>query len=163
VTLDGSQSTDANNDQLTYKWTAPSGITLSSTTIAKPTFTAPEVSQDTQFTFGLVVNDGLVNSDPVTVKVTVRNVIAGISNPDPFVYRVFPNPSTGIFTIETAERTGIKTVITVCNSVGTEVYRKEIIDTAKFRVDLSGQPNGVYLFMVSSNNQQSVRKIVILK
>ncbi|OUU68270.1 MAG: hypothetical protein CBC27_11925, partial [Opitutia bacterium TMED67] len=41
VTLDASGSSDGDSDPLTYAWTAPSGITLSSTTAAKPTFTAP--------------------------------------------------------------------------------------------------------------------------
>ena len=45
VTLDGSGSTDANNDTLTYKWVLlakplGSAAALSSTTSAKPTFTA---------------------------------------------------------------------------------------------------------------------------
>jgi len=74
VTLDGSASTDANNDQLTYLWTAPTGITLSSNTAQKPTFTAPEVTADTPYTFSLVVNDGKVNSAADQVVVTVKQV-----------------------------------------------------------------------------------------
>ncbi len=74
VTLDGSGSTDPDNDALTYLWTAPSGITLSSGTDAKPTFTAPDVTADQTYTFGLVVNDGKVNSSVSQVTVTVKNV-----------------------------------------------------------------------------------------
>jgi hypothetical protein len=74
VTLDGSASTDANNDPLTYLWTAPAGITLSSNTAQKPTFTAPEVTADTPYTFSLVVNDGKVNSAADLVVVTVKQV-----------------------------------------------------------------------------------------
>ena len=45
VTLDGSASSDVNNDTLTYKWTlvavpAGSAATLTGATSAKPTFTA---------------------------------------------------------------------------------------------------------------------------
>ena len=74
VTLDGSGSTDANSDALTYSWTAPSGITLSSATVAKPTFTAPNVTTDQTFTFSLVVNDGKVNSAADEVVITVKNL-----------------------------------------------------------------------------------------
>jgi ACT domain-containing protein len=74
VTLDGSGSSDPNSDALTYLWTAPNGITLSSPTAAKPTFTAPEVITNTDYTFSLVVNDGLVNSTADEVAITVRNV-----------------------------------------------------------------------------------------
>jgi hypothetical protein len=59
---------------LTYNWTAPSGITLSSATAAKPTFTAPEVAANTNYTFVLTVNDGLVNSSVSEVIVTVKNI-----------------------------------------------------------------------------------------
>jgi hypothetical protein len=74
VTLDGSASSDPDSDPMTYKWTAPAGITLSSTTVAKPTFTAPEVTADKTYTFSLVVNDGTLNSDADEVVITVKNV-----------------------------------------------------------------------------------------
>ena len=74
VTLDGSLSADADQDNLTYKWTAPVGITLSSGSAQKPTFVAPEVTQDTRFTFYLVVNDGFTDSPTDQVLVTVKQV-----------------------------------------------------------------------------------------
>jgi hypothetical protein len=74
VTLDGSASSDPDNNALTYNWTAPSGVTLSSTTAAKPTFTAPEVSANTTYTFSLIVNDGTTNSTADQIVVTVKQV-----------------------------------------------------------------------------------------
>ncbi|MDP2167086.1 MAG: DUF1566 domain-containing protein, partial [Thermodesulfovibrionales bacterium] len=75
VTLDGSGSSDANGDLLTYKWTLtsmPSGSTaaLSSTTAAKPTFTA---DKDGSYVASLVVNDGTVDSAADTVMITAGN------------------------------------------------------------------------------------------
>ncbi len=74
VQLDGSGSTDADGNPLTYQWTAPAGITLSSANVSKPTFTAPEVIQDTPFAFTLVVNDGTVSSTADQVVITVKQI-----------------------------------------------------------------------------------------
>ena len=76
VTLDGSKSTDANNDTLNYKWvlvSKPSGstATLSLGTAAKPTFTA-DLPGD--YTATLIVNDGLVDSPIVGVKITATAI-----------------------------------------------------------------------------------------
>ena len=66
VTLDGTYSTDADNDQITYKWTllqkpSSSAAVLSSTTSARPTFKA-DVAGD--YVAQLIVNDGKVDSTP---------------------------------------------------------------------------------------------------
>jgi len=74
VSLTGKASYDPDGDALSYKWTAPSGIKLSSETDAMPTFVAPEVSTDTQYTFLLVVNDGQTDSAPDEVVITVLQV-----------------------------------------------------------------------------------------
>ncbi len=78
VLLDGSASSDPDGNPLTYKWTAPAGITLSSATVQKPTFTAPEVTINTSYTISLVVNDGLADSPADQVVITVKNLINGI-------------------------------------------------------------------------------------
>ncbi len=75
VTLDGSASSDADNDAITYLWTAPEGITLNSTTVAKPTFNAPEVEVETEYTFSLVVYDSENYSESSSMIVMVKNVV----------------------------------------------------------------------------------------
>src|ERR1035437_7877162 len=62
VTLDGSKSSDANGDSLTYAWTlatkpAGSAASLSSSTSAMPTFTADVAGT---YVATLIVNDGKV-------------------------------------------------------------------------------------------------------
>ena len=72
VTLDGSQSTDANSDQLSYLWTLSlrpedSGLALTDPTAVTQTFT-PDV--DGLYQFSLSVSDGDDQSQPDDVDVT---------------------------------------------------------------------------------------------
>jgi len=72
VTLNGSASTDPDNgpSPLSYSWTKIAGpnVSLTGATTAGPKFT-PSVKG--LYTFGLIVNDGLVNSTSASVKITV--------------------------------------------------------------------------------------------
>ena len=47
VTLDASGSRDEDFDELSFTWTAPEGIELSSTSVTYPTFTAPSLDKNT--------------------------------------------------------------------------------------------------------------------
>lgn len=74
VTLDGSGSSDADNDTLTFAWQinqAPAGsvAALNDATVVGPTFT-PDLAG--AYVLQLIVNDGTVNSAPSTVTITVN-------------------------------------------------------------------------------------------
>ena len=81
VTLNGSASSDANGDPLTYSWTLtsrPSGsaASLSSTTTANPTFTA-DVGHS--YVASLIVSDGQLSSTAATVSITAFTPMLGAS------------------------------------------------------------------------------------
>ena len=74
VTLDGSGSSDPDDDPLRYRWNQLSGepVVLSSQNVVNPTFTAPEgLTVDAVLRFRLLVTDpsGRFDSDTVTVTV----------------------------------------------------------------------------------------------
>ena len=79
VQLNGSSSSDADHDSLTYEWTIESQpetstATLSGITTATPNFTA---DVDGLYVFSLIVNDGILNSasDTVAVIAITPNII----------------------------------------------------------------------------------------
>ncbi len=82
VTLDGSGSSDADGNALTYRWTQTGGanVSLSGSSSVQATFESPDVGigSSVDLTFELRVSDGqAINAD--TIVVTVN----GVSNSDP--------------------------------------------------------------------------------
>jgi hypothetical protein len=86
VTLDGSASKDTDGDALTYSWkqTAGPSIILNNVNTAKPSFTTPSVSSETQLMFSLSVKDdkGAV-SNPAEVTITVKPVLTPTPSREP--------------------------------------------------------------------------------
>lgn len=101
VLLDGSASSDADGDTLTYSWTltAPSGssATLSDSTVVNPTFTA---DAEGSYAVELIVNDGTEDS-PVDSMTVISEFIAMYPNaPDSYEGAAGDNDPTTAGTIE---------------------------------------------------------------
>ncbi len=78
VTLDGSKSTDPENETLSYAWKQIGGqsVTLSNASVSNPTFTTPTVGTTGEaLTFELTVTDqgGLQSSATCIINITWRN------------------------------------------------------------------------------------------
>jgi hypothetical protein len=124
VGLDGSGSSDADGDALTYAWTQLSGgpVSLSGASTATPSFIAPDVSSPTDLVFQLVVGDGeFTDSDSVTIQVSpnggssVGKVKVGESTVDISLdTALFVDPLAGV-----ASETEITTVLHDLNGVDT--------------------------------------------
>ena len=82
VTLDGSGSSDADPQTITYLWeqTAGTTVTLSSTTAVSPTFTTPITPAAQTLTFELTINDGGGGITTDTVNIGVLANRAPVAN-----------------------------------------------------------------------------------
>ena len=94
VTLDGSGSSDPDDDPLKYRWNQYRGerVALSSRDVVNPTFTAPrELTADVVLNFRLLVTDpgGRFDTDTVEVTVTVTDENPG-KPPPPIVSAATP-------------------------------------------------------------------------
>ncbi|MDD2789139.1 MAG: PKD domain-containing protein [Sulfurimonas sp.] len=82
VTLNGSASSDANGDLLTYTWSVVSStgttVALSDATAMSPSF---EVDTNGTYVLQLIVNDGTVDSEADTVTITATSAnVAPVAN-----------------------------------------------------------------------------------
>jgi len=74
VSLDGSLSSDPDQDVISYKWTSLDGIILFDPLSVSPSFIAPQVNSSKVYRFKLEVNDGVIGSLTDTVKITDVNL-----------------------------------------------------------------------------------------
>ena len=96
VTLDGSGSSDPDDDPLRYRWNQLSGepVVLSSQNIVNPTFTAPEgLTTDAVLRFRLLVTDPSSRFDSDTVTITVEQGSSPPLTEDRIYY--FPHLAVG--------------------------------------------------------------------
>jgi hypothetical protein len=65
--------------------------------------------------------------------------------------RVYPNPSNGLFQFKINNyELGIKNVVEVYNMIGEKIYTQSNIQNATFSIDLKGNPAGIYLYSITT-------------
>jgi hypothetical protein len=106
----------------------------------------------------LTVTDGenentIVKEDYITVHYWV-----GFEERDDLMYKLYPNPSNGMFTLEVNSVVSVQ----IRNTVGSLIYENNHV-SAKERIDMSQQAKGVYFVTVRNETQSFVEKIVISK
>ena len=92
-----------------------------------------------------------------TVSITVRPCTSiNNSSAEQFNFNIYPNPSDGVFMIESDAPIFI---IKVYNQLGMLVYRG-LTENGKHNIDLSNQANGIYFVEVQNKNSLKTQKLI---
>jgi hypothetical protein len=106
-------------------------------------------------------NDCFRISDPKTIP----SEIVGIEDPDPFEdVKIYPNPTTGMFTIEMNNNVFGEIVIDIITQNGSKILNIKFEKTTEHfssQIDLSGQAKGMYLINLSLDKFRAVRKVLV--
>lgn len=80
-------------------------------------------------------------------------------------FSLFPNPTTGLITIDAPSLKEEHLNIYVFNSVGQLVMQKEnqYTDSGRLRIDLNPYHNGIYLISINADGEQIQKKVVLEK
>ena len=96
----------------------------------------------------------------VTTQLTV-NLCTGIAPIDGLpTVKLYPNPSNGQFTLDCANISSGKVVITVYNIVGKEIYTS-VLHANQSIIDLTGQASGIYFVRVQNEQGFVTKRLVI--
>ena len=178
VQLDGSGSYDPEGETLAYLWTAPPEIQLSDSTNMQPTFTAPNVSDSTEFSIELIVYDGECYSDPSTVIITVLYIVGIDENPikaAPKEFRLYPNypnpfnpvttisydlPEDGLVELSVYNMRGEKVATLLKGSQEAGSYRLNWDGTSQ-----SGEivASGIYFLRIVSGSYCKTNKMIFIR
>ena len=112
-----------------------------------------------KYPFGRDTINGSGGEYPLIAKWTCDDNEQGIPNESirPDEAKLFPNPNNGQFTIIIASKANqFLGSIEVYNMLGEKVYSQYSIPTSQYTLDISNQPNGVYLYRIIANNGELI-------
>jgi hypothetical protein len=134
-----------------YSW-YPSAF-LNTTTIANPT-ASPTVT----ITYYAKITDTAGCYAIDSVKVFVDSCFVGVTEENISTYiNIYPNPSTGIFTLQMPEGE-----IEIYNALGENIYSSKIFSKAS-EIDLDKQQNGIYFLRLKTEKGIETRKIILTR
>jgi hypothetical protein len=74
-------------------------------------------------------------------------------------FKVYPNPTTGIFTLELSEIASTVT-IEIYGVMGEQILRQDVSGFITYEFDLSSQPRGIYIIRVLNGNEMGIQRVI---
>ena len=84
------------------------------------------------------------------------------SKKETLTYEVYPNPSSGLFTISAKQQSDEAEKVEVYNSFGTKVFGGQL-ENEPLDVDVSDLPSGVYFIHISNGSETSVERVSLAR
>ena len=135
---------------LTYAWTGPSGFTAST----------EDITGLTEGVYSVTITDAngcttTINNIQVTSSVDINEV-------PQFEISVYPNPSSGVFTIQLDGFSNESLAIEIFDVSGRVVFSYSVTTDTKFQLDLSSFAKGTYQLQLVAGENKIVKRIVLL-
>jgi len=81
--------------------------------------------------------------------------------PEPSFFTIFPNPSTGRFTLElTGNPANAKVMVEASNLMGKQIFKKEYSGSMSYIIELENVKPGIYLIQVMRGNEFGAKKLI---
>jgi hypothetical protein len=156
------------DDSSTGNWHAVSSVAGSQYSVSDPAYqtfkTTAKWRVETQWDIICIPSKIYSGSSVSTSRSNSKtNNFAGIiSNAAPDIFTIYPNPTTGIFSLEFEENNSQHFIIRILNVLGKVIYEKETTINHQ-TIDISNQPVGMYLVQIQKGEVVYNKKIVIQK
>lgn len=108
-----------------------------------------QVSTSTTYSFTVTDDRNLIAN--FEVQTSTPNILSSS-------VKIYPNPSSGIFTVEIIDNENINHI--EITDISGKILQKYKIESSKIPVDISEYYNGIYFIHIISNNGSAVKKIV---
>jgi predicted extracellular nuclease len=89
----------------------------------------------------------------------VQVYVASINELENNQFTVYPNPSTGMYTIQVNQPTNAA-MISVTNMLGQQIFTSELTQTS-LTISLEGEPQGVYFITLTNGTTRSTQRVIL--
>jgi len=132
--------------------------------ISNLTFLTPIVA-----TYNLVTNSNSLIISPVD-SIPIQTICSSVTKVNEETIKeqllIYPNPSSGLYTINLESSVNDDAVINVFNLLGEKITNQKVktkFGVNKYQLDLTNAPDGIYFVTLNSNTRVSQKKFVVLK